>query len=213
MGLDLDGGGERGCRPAHRSAESACGAVAGHLYRGRPPRPALEDPPPCRAGQRSAVHLGRRRDQRHGSSVGRRQPPWAVAASSRRPDQRPRRRRLLRARRLASCPRAEMSTALGVRSGPAPAAHCSLTRRPDRDAGIRPPPGVVVDLLQRTPGHGHLAQPRHRSPPAEWHQEHRSRPTPQRPRPAPPPQHPRTHMSTKRTSPDYAEAPVRPVAT
>ncbi|WP_405675130.1 ISAs1 family transposase [Streptomyces canus] len=53
---------------------------------------------------------------------------------------------------------------------------------------------------QRTPHHGHLAQPRHRSPEAGRNHQHRRRAPPQRPKPEPTPPAPRTHMITKRAS-------------
>jgi hypothetical protein len=58
----------------------------------------------------------------------------------------------------------------------------------------------------RTPRHGDLAQPRHRRPSPRREEQHRRWPPAQRPRRQPTSRPPRTHMITKRTSRDYAEA-------
>lgn len=115
VGHDLDGGCERGRLPTHRTAQAAPGGVAGLSRRRGPAWPALENPTPRRVGQWPTVHLGRRRDQCHGSSVGRCQSFRTVTASLRRPSQGPHGRRLHRARRLAPTRHTEMSTALGER--------------------------------------------------------------------------------------------------
>jgi hypothetical protein len=56
------------------------------------------------------------------------------------------------------------------------------------------------------PRHGDLAQPRHRRPSPRREEQHRRWPPAQRPRRQPTSRPLRTHMITKRTSRDYAEA-------
>ncbi|WP_234343109.1 transposase family protein [Streptomyces fulvoviolaceus] len=82
-----------------------------------------------------------------------------------------------------------------------PARRTGARHQPDRRAGHS---GSA--RRQRTPRDGHLAQPRHRSPPHSRSEEHRGRPPPQRPRPSPPPRTPRPHVITKQASHNYAEA-------